>query len=356
MPRRDWRASSRARYSSRDRRQRRPPAHSMPLHRRCGGPCCLGSALRRFVRANRLRRGRVRCRRLPRAVERWGCRREKGARAVRRCPRRARTWSPSAPAAARTAADPSRQRPCPPATGAPTRQGLTALRRRDERARRSLSARRARRPRARRGVVACGALAGRRARRADSERRARSSRRRSAVEPCRVGAPVAGGHGRCLLGSAAVRAAAGADGDQVRACRGHRRTARAPFSRRHRHRSAARGSLRHRARPRRSLLARAADAKQNPGNTDLRSAYEGAWSALAAAAGAYRASYIVRATRPPIPTRHRRTCNSTIRRRRKRRRCRAPTCCRTVLLFSPMRPMRRQEPARSRPRRRRRHP
>src|SRR4029077_7479695 len=43
------------------------------------------------------------------------------------------------------------------------------------------------------------------------------------------------------------------------------------------------------------------DAKQNPGNTDLRSAYEGAWNALAAAAGAYRASYIVRATTPANP-------------------------------------------------------
>ena len=43
------------------------------------------------------------------------------------------------------------------------------------------------------------------------------------------------------------------------------------------------------------------DAKQNPGNRDLRSAYEGAWNALAAAAGAYRASYIVRATTPANP-------------------------------------------------------
>ena len=46
--------------------------------------------------------------------------------------------------------------------------------------------------------------------------------------------------------------------------------------------------------------ARAA-SKQNPGNADLRSAYEGAWSALAAAAGAYRASYVVRAIAPANP-------------------------------------------------------
>src|SRR6478735_7556017 len=44
-----------------------------------------------------------------------------------------------------------------------------------------------------------------------------------------------------------------------------------------------------------------ADSKQNPGNTDLRSVYEGAWSALAAVAGAYRASYVVRATAPANP-------------------------------------------------------
>jgi hypothetical protein len=43
------------------------------------------------------------------------------------------------------------------------------------------------------------------------------------------------------------------------------------------------------------------DSKQNPGNADLRSAYEGAWSALAAVAGAYRASYVVRATAPANP-------------------------------------------------------
>jgi hypothetical protein len=43
------------------------------------------------------------------------------------------------------------------------------------------------------------------------------------------------------------------------------------------------------------------DSKQNPGNADLRSAYEGAWSALAAVAGAYRASYVVRAIAPANP-------------------------------------------------------
>jgi hypothetical protein len=44
-----------------------------------------------------------------------------------------------------------------------------------------------------------------------------------------------------------------------------------------------------------------ADSKHDPANTDLRGAYEGAWNALAAAAGAYRASYIVRATTPANP-------------------------------------------------------
>src|SRR5262249_56339967 len=38
------------------------------------------------------------------------------------------------------------------------------------------------------------------------------------------------------------------------------------------------------------------DSKHDPANTGLRSTYEGAWNALAAAAGAYRASYIVPAT------------------------------------------------------------
>jgi hypothetical protein len=44
-----------------------------------------------------------------------------------------------------------------------------------------------------------------------------------------------------------------------------------------------------------------ADAKHNPANATLRSAYQGAWNALATAAGAYRASYIVRATTPANP-------------------------------------------------------
>jgi hypothetical protein len=43
------------------------------------------------------------------------------------------------------------------------------------------------------------------------------------------------------------------------------------------------------------------DAKHDPANADLRSAYQGAWSALATAAGAYRASYVVRATTPADP-------------------------------------------------------
>jgi hypothetical protein len=44
-----------------------------------------------------------------------------------------------------------------------------------------------------------------------------------------------------------------------------------------------------------------ADARHNPTNPDLQRAYQGAWNALATAAGAYRASYVVRATMPLNP-------------------------------------------------------
>jgi hypothetical protein len=43
------------------------------------------------------------------------------------------------------------------------------------------------------------------------------------------------------------------------------------------------------------------DARHNPTNPDLQRAYEGAWNAVARAAGAYRASYVVRATMPVNP-------------------------------------------------------
>jgi hypothetical protein len=44
-----------------------------------------------------------------------------------------------------------------------------------------------------------------------------------------------------------------------------------------------------------------ADARHNPGDADLQRAYQGAWNALAVSAGAYRASYIVRAIAPTNP-------------------------------------------------------